>query len=96
MKCGATVCILSVLFALFRKRASHPSLLKSQTGHVSLTTAGFGQFLESYDKAVESPDIKGGSLIVMRGCGGSILEHIREVGVNWWRKGAQQLEKSHM
>lgn len=77
------------------KRASHPSLLKSETDHVSLTTAGLGQFLADYGKAVTSPDISGGSLSVMSGCDGSILRHRREAGVTCWGKGAEQLAISH-
>lgn len=81
VKCGATVCILQSVFVTRRtKRAAHPSLLKSQTEHVSLTTAGHGQFLAGYDRAVVSPDINGGSLTVMSGCDGSIFGHRREAG----------------
>ena len=78
-----------------QKRASHPSLLGSQTEHVSLTTTGHGQFLPGYAKAVESHDIRGGSLTVMGGCDGSILKHRREDGVTWWGKGVEQLEICH-
>lgn len=96
VKCGATVCILQSAFLTRRtKRAAHPLLLKSQTEHVSLTTAGHGQFLAGYDRAVVSPDINGGSLTVMTGCDGSILEHRREAGVTSWGKGAEQLGICH-
>ena len=96
MKCGATVCILqSVFLTAPHKRASNPSLLKSQTEHVSLTTAGYGQFLAGYDKAVVSPDIRRSSLTVMSGCDGSILKHRRHTGVTCWGKGAEQLEICH-
>lgn len=62
-----------------QKRASHPSLLKSQTDHVSLTTRGHGQFSASYDKAVVSPDIREGSLT--SGCDGSKLKDRRGAGL---------------
>lgn len=96
MKCGATVCILQSVFLTRRtKRAAHLSLLKSQTEHVSLTTAGHGQFLAGYDRAVVSPDINGGSLTVMGGGDGSILEHRGEAGVTLWGKGGEQLGMGH-
>lgn len=94
MKCGATVSILqSVFLTRRRKRASHSSLPKSQTEHVSLTTAGRGQFSTGYDKAVVSPGIRGGSLMVTSGCDGSILKDTREASATWWVKGAKRLEK---
>lgn len=83
--CVATVCILQSVF--LTKRAAHPSLLESQTEHVSLTTAGRGQFLAGCDSAVVSPDINGGSLTEMSGCDGSILSHRREASVTWWGEG---------
>lgn len=96
MKCGATVCILQSILTLRAKRASHPWLLKSQTVHVSLTTAGRGHFLAGNDKAVMSPGIRGSSLTVMSGCDGSILQYKREVEVTCWGKGDEQLEICHM